>query len=104
MITGHPYPDQDLRLDELKVESALENDVIPTTTAVPELRRFTNQGSEPDRTRLMQDILTSYNKGVNPDNVKLDFGVNLIDFRVVNKKLFRLLMSNFTFEKIAVHK
>jgi hypothetical protein len=81
-VFGYPKPDQDLRLGNSKIETMLENGDLMVTTEVPETRKFTQQGTEKDRSKLMRDILTKYNKGVNPDDVKLEFGVNLIDFRV----------------------
>jgi len=88
-VYGHPHPDQDLRLDDAKISTILENALEATeneiVTEAP-ARERTPQGTEPDRTRLLNDILTKYNKRVNPDDVKLDFGVNLIDFRVREDK------------------
>lgn len=77
-----------MRLDDAKIATILESALEATeneiaTTEAP-ARKQTPQGTEPDRTRLLTDILTKYNKRVNPDDVKLDFGVNLIDFRVVS--------------------
>jgi len=40
------------------------------------------QGSEPDRTRLVADLLKEYDSRINPDDIKLKFGVTLLDFNV----------------------
>jgi len=44
----------------------------------------TSHSKEPNRIGLdlLADLLTKYNKRVNPDNIKLNFGVSLIDFNV----------------------
>jgi len=85
-VSALPQPDQDLRLSDL--QGVVDNDIIENTAASdgPDAKKIFPQGSEQDRTRLLADILTKYNKKVNPDNVKLDFGVNLIDFRVLQNK------------------
>jgi len=72
-----PHPDQELKLE---IDSLIKKDAVAAIEEKAENK--TNQGTEPDRTRLLNDLLSKYNKGVNPDNVKLDFGLCLIDFHV----------------------
>ncbi|CAL8142889.1 unnamed protein product [Orchesella dallaii] len=47
-----------------------------------EMKASLSQGNVIDRTRLVADLLTGYNKGVNPDAVPVQFGINLLDFTV----------------------
>jgi len=75
---GYPQPDQDIKLADAHSHlNEITNDAPKKEPLVT-----SNQGTQEDRTRLMADLLTKYNKRVNPDNVKVAFGVNLLDFRV----------------------
>jgi len=78
-VFGIPQPDQDLKLED---DSVTGNDAATAAIEEKAKKNMTNQGSEPDRTRLLEDLLKKYNKRVNPDDIKLKFGVNLIDFQV----------------------
>jgi len=45
-----------------------------------------SQGTVDDRTRLLSALFTGYNKNVNPDKIKLEVGISLIDFNVIEEK------------------
>jgi len=77
-VFAHPQPDQGVKLEDVSLTG---HDVVVESKEKVK-KNMTGQGTEPDRTRLLNDLLTKYNKGVNPDNIKLDFGMNLIDFHV----------------------
>jgi len=79
-VFGYPEPDQGLKLE---ADAITANDAGTTATEekVKKMKQM-KQGTEPDRTRLLEDLLAKYNKRVNPDNVKLEFGMSLIDFNV----------------------
>jgi len=64
------------------------------TTAAPvepsdlpaEKFKTSDQGTVEERTKLVNKLFKDYNKKVNPDNVKVKFGVALIDFHVREEK------------------
>jgi len=57
---------------------------ISGTTAAP--ISTATQGTVEDRTRLVGTLFKDYNKKVNPDDIKLKFGVSLIDFHILEQK------------------
>lgn len=77
-LLGHPSPDQEVKLEE---RSSGTIELVPETEKGKVMK---SQGSEQDRTKLLEHLLTKYNKLVNPDDIKLSLGVNLVDFRVVS--------------------
>jgi nicotinic acetylcholine receptor len=71
----------------------------------PTAKKIKSQGTEPDRTKLVADLFKDYNKIINPDDVKLGFGVTLIDFHVLEKEdaieSYVWLMQNWTDPRLA---
>lgn len=71
-----------------KVVVSTIGETVAQATAAPETAEEKNipetkQGSSADRTRLLTNLFSGYNKKVNPDSVVLKFGISLIDFNVV---------------------
>ncbi|CAL8086703.1 unnamed protein product [Orchesella dallaii] len=57
----------------------------PTSTEKPALNT-SDQDTVEDRTRLAANLFKDYDKNINPDGVKLQFGVVLVDFHVLEEK------------------
>jgi len=58
------------------------------STATEQLSQFKTsaQGTVEDRTKLVDKLFKDYNNKVNPDSVKVKFGVSLIDFHILEDK------------------
>jgi nicotinic acetylcholine receptor len=79
---GYPEPDQEMKLE---IENLIENEVVESVTTLPTetpKRKEKSQGTSGDRTKLLRNLLGEYDKRVNPDDVKVDFGMLLFDFKV----------------------
>jgi len=66
-------------------DSAITNEESFLTTPEPK-KHHSKQGNVEGRTRLLKELFEGYNKKVNPDSIKLRFGVNLIDFSVCEER------------------
>ncbi|CAL8109303.1 unnamed protein product [Orchesella dallaii] len=58
---------------------------LPTTER-REYETSDEQGTVDDRTKLVATLFKDYDKKINPDDVKLMFGVSLIDFHILEDK------------------
>jgi len=90
LVAVQAFPDELIKLESDALLQALEESV-PTTEATATVeeakpRTTKSQGTAADRTRLVTELFKTYNKKINPDDVKLEFGVNLVDFHVLEKE------------------
>ncbi|ODN01934.1 Acetylcholine receptor subunit alpha-L1 [Orchesella cincta] len=70
-------------LPDLNVDNTLTDAAAAEAEDLTEtLKASLSQGNVDDRTRLVADLMSGYNKGVNPDDVAVQFGINLLDFTV----------------------
>jgi hypothetical protein len=93
-VFGYPDPDHELKLgpdpvvggkeDVAAVDIDVESDaaVFTEMTTRKPPRKSWAQGTALERTRVIKDLMAEYEKRVNPDNVKLNFGMLLFDFKV----------------------
>lgn len=77
-LTASARPDDLVKLDVV-------NDAVDATSVVSE-KMQAKQGTVEDRTKLLEHLTKGYNKKVNPDDIVLKFGVNLIDFHVCSTR------------------
>jgi nicotinic acetylcholine receptor len=85
LVAVSAAPDDLVKLMDPKVVTTTVGEAVAASPEKP-APKITKQGSAADRHRLLSDLFTGYNKKINPDNVKLNFGVSLIDFHVCEKR------------------
>jgi len=90
LVAVQAFPDELIKLDPETVVKAIEEAVpteaVGTTEATVEEttpKKAKSQGTTDDRTRLVTNLFKNYNKRVNPDNVKVEFSLTLLDFHVL---------------------
>jgi len=69
----------------LGVFATPENDANTVTLGEPGTTSYSKQGTVQDRQKLLKDLFQTYNNKVNPDAIKLKFGVYLMNFKVCEK-------------------
>jgi len=82
LVAVQAFPDEHIKLEPDTIVKELEEATTVETPTTPK-KPIKSQGTVADRTKLVNDLFKEYNKGVNPDDINLKFGVTLIDLHVL---------------------
>jgi nicotinic acetylcholine receptor len=93
-VQALPEPDQLIKLDPDTAATPVEESVpievftteATTTEETSTPRKERSQGTVADRTKLVTDLFKDYDRKVNPDDIKLKFGLTLMDLHVLESE------------------